>query len=157
MREASHRAARAPAKGGLPNVLFGVATAEHLPVELEGRAHELRVTLPWGSLLRGALDPDAWFGATAARLLRPGGDLRLMLSVTSRDGIPGPAMSDAAGAVSLARLYTERGWRMLEARAASEEDVEACASSWARRLGIPGRRPAAVLRLERPQRISDAA
>jgi len=73
MRDASRRAARPPRKGGLPNAIFLAGTVHELPDLLHGRVDELRVTLPWGSLLRDALEPAPAFLARAARLLWPRG------------------------------------------------------------------------------------
>jgi 16S rRNA (adenine(1408)-N(1))-methyltransferase len=66
LREASRRAARAAAKGGLPNALFLVADARVALAALRGRVAELRVTLPWGSLLRSVLDGEREFALAVA-------------------------------------------------------------------------------------------
>jgi 16S rRNA (adenine(1408)-N(1))-methyltransferase len=149
MREASQRAARTPQKGGLPNAWFGVAAAEALPRELDGLVHELTVLLPWGSLLRGVLDVEPWFLAGARRLLRPGAELRMLLSVTPRDGLA-IAQLDERALTRLVHAYEAACWLVVEAHQATAQDVVASGSSWARRLGIPDRRAAAVLRLLRP-------
>lgn len=146
MREASHRAARAAAKGGLPNAWFAVAAAEALPTELDGRVDELRVTLPWGSLLRGALGPEPWFHEAVRRLLRRDGGVEMLLSVVSRDALPGTAALDHATFMTFAARYRDAGWLVLDAREATPADVACSGSSWARRLGIPARRSAWVLR-----------
>lgn len=156
MRQASHRAARSAAKGGLANAWFAVAAAEDIPSLIDGRVDALVVTLPWGSLLRGVLDPEPWFGAVAARLLRPGGELRSLLSVTPRDGMELGHLDDA-GLDALMARWAAAGWTTLEARRATAADVAASGSSWAKRLGIPGRRPASTLRLGPPQARSSAA
>jgi hypothetical protein len=155
MRQASQRAARAPARGGLPNAWFVVGAAEAPSGVLDGRVDELRVTLPWGSLMRGALDPGAWFGATAASWLRPGGELKMLLSVTPRDGLDAITALDGAALDDLAGRYRAAGWTELEARGATLDDVARSGSSWARRLGIPHRRAAVVLRLGVPPGPSD--
>ena len=64
MAEASRRAARPAARGGVSNALFVVAAAERPPMELLAIADELTINFPWGSLLRGALGID---DAAAAR------------------------------------------------------------------------------------------
>ncbi|MET0772834.1 MAG: hypothetical protein ABWZ82_07110 [Candidatus Limnocylindrales bacterium] len=150
MREASHRAARPRAKGGLPNAWFAVAAAEALPGALDGRVDETRVTLPWGSLLRGALGPETWFLEAIGRISRPDGSLRMLLSVTPRDGVGDIRSLDGPALPGLARRYREAGWVVLDARDATPDDVTRSGSSWAKRLGIPNRRPAAVLQLLPP-------
>jgi hypothetical protein len=107
------------------------------------------VVLPWGSLLRGALGPEPWFLDAARRVLRPGGELRALVSVTARDGLA-TAELDARSLAALAQRYEAACWRVVEAREATAADVAASGSSWAKRLGIPHRRPAGVVRLRRP-------
>ena len=73
MGERAATAARKPAKGGRPNLLFVHAAIEALPPELERIADEVYVQLPWGALLEGiVLARDDVLGGIAA-LCRPGG------------------------------------------------------------------------------------
>src|SRR6185437_11098206 len=53
MGERAAIAARKPARGGRPNLVFVHAAVEALPVELRGVADEISVQLPWGALLEG--------------------------------------------------------------------------------------------------------
>jgi len=64
--EGSRRAAR---KGGLPNVVFLVADATEALALLYGRVDEVRITLPWGSLLRRVLDGERAFALAVAGAL----------------------------------------------------------------------------------------
>jgi 16S rRNA (adenine(1408)-N(1))-methyltransferase len=156
-REASRRAARAVRKGGLPNALFLAGSAAAAPEKasadvaaaLEGRVHELRVTLPWGSLLRAVLEPRTGFGARAAGLLAPEGVLSLLLSSTQRDSAAGGVVLDGRVAAALAGAYEEAGLVPVECRPATRTDMERLGSSWARRLGIPERRAAWLILLRR--------
>jgi hypothetical protein len=157
MREASARAGRPAGKGGLPNAWFAVAPAEALPTELDGRVDELRIVLPWGSLLRGALGPEPWFHGATSRLLRPDGTFRLLVSVTPRDSVPGVMNLDAATAEALGQRYEASGWTVIGVRHAEDRDVAALGSSWAKRLGIPSRRGAVLVELRPPQARSSAA
>lgn len=147
MRAASRHAARPGRKGGLPNALFVVAAAEALPAEIDGRIDTLQVCLPWGSLLAGAVRAEAWLTSAVLRALRQDGELRLLLSVTERDAAPGLRPLDAGAVQDMARRYEEAGFAALDARPATEDDVAATGSGWARRLGIPARREAWWLRL----------
>lgn len=135
MREASRSAARKPIRGGLANALFLVGSAEELPGPLAGRADEITVSLPWGSLLRGVLDPA---GGTAERLtacLRTAGRLTLLLSL-DRDALE-----------LLAADYSGHGFECRDLRPATADDVARLSGSWGRRLGIPDRQAAHVLEL----------
>src|SRR5512146_2508290 len=80
MRELSARAARKPARGGLPNALYAVASVELLPGELRGIASEIFVTLPWGSLMRGLILAEPVVLDGIASLARAGAELRIVLN-----------------------------------------------------------------------------
>lgn len=140
MADASRSAAANTRKGGLTNALFLVESAECLPGPLASSADLVTVVLPWGSLLRGVLDADAAIAQGLCNLLRPDGELLLFLSEIDQ-----PAVDDL-----LERLVA-RGLRSLEVREAVEWDVRTLSSGWARRLGIPGSRPAWIIRLCRKQ------
>lgn len=53
MTDTAKKLVKKPEKGGLANVLLVVGTAENPPEELFGKADELTVFFPWGSLLQG--------------------------------------------------------------------------------------------------------
>jgi 16S rRNA (adenine(1408)-N(1))-methyltransferase len=144
LAEASRRAARPVRRGRLPNALFVLAAAEALPAELRGRADLVTIALPWGSLLRGLLRADERMLAAVALLLRPTGELELLLSATERDGTA--LALDRQAVASLVRAYASHGLASAEARPATIEDVERLSSGWGRRLGIPESRPAWLLR-----------
>jgi 16S rRNA (adenine(1408)-N(1))-methyltransferase len=144
--DASRRAARSPARGGRANVIFLVVAAETLPDALAGIADELTVILPWGSLLHAVVDPTSHELAGIAACLAPLGLLTVLVSATARDGLPGLGQLDDAGASMLARRYIDAGFDLIECRAATRTDVELLSSGWGRRLGIPERRCAWLLR-----------
>ncbi len=147
MAEASRRAARAPRKGGLPNALFVVAGAESLPRELDGCAGAATIHFPWGSLLRGVVLAEPWLAAALARLARPGALVDAFLSVTERDAVPGFAVLDDRAAAELAAAWSARGFTVESAAPASPAEIAATHSSWAKRLGAGGARPAWRLRM----------
>jgi 16S rRNA (adenine(1408)-N(1))-methyltransferase len=152
MAEASRRAAASPRRGGLPNALFVVAAAEALPAELDGLAGAVTVYFPWGSLLRGLLGADPAVMAGLTRVMRPGATLSLLLSSTDRDRGAGIEPLHEAALRALATSYADWGLDVTEARPATAADVAAAHSTWGKRLGVGGRRPAWLLRarLDRP-------
>lgn len=150
MREASRRAASKPTRGGLPNALFLAGAVGELSAALDGMVCEVRVTLPWGSLLRAARDADPTFVGTVLRLLQPGAVFRLLLSVTERDLAAGATPLDDTAMVDLAVAYGSAGFDCIEVRQATAADVDESGSTWAKRLGIPSRRPAWLLVAHRP-------
>jgi 16S rRNA (adenine(1408)-N(1))-methyltransferase len=149
LAETSRRAARPARRGGSPNALFLVAGAETLPGPLPARAHEATVVLPWGSLLRGLVLPEPAVLEALAGVLRPGGRLELLLSVTAADVSAGLPVFDGRSVLRLADAYAGAGLECLELREARSDDVERLSSSWARRLGIPERRAAWLMSLEK--------
>ena len=146
MAETSRRAARSPARGGRPNLLFVVASAEAPPPELLGLADEIRILFAWGSLLRGVLGADERVARGIAALASPSGRVSAIVSVTSRDGLDGIDSLDPARLAGTAAARRS-GLRLTDARQVDVEDVRATRSTWARRLlGSGANRP--VWRLE---------
>jgi 16S rRNA (adenine(1408)-N(1))-methyltransferase len=145
MAESSRRAARRVARGGLPNAVFVVASAEQPPAELIGRADELTLVFPWGSLLRGALGVDEAAARGIAALVRPGGLVTALVSVTDRDGAGLPRL-DASAETALAERWSPFGLRLGSFRPACSGEIAATRSSWARRLSAGRDRP--VWRIE---------
>ena len=146
MHDASRRAARSAARGGLPNARFVVSSIEALPVGFDGFADLVTVHFPWGSLRDTAAGRDPTATACVARLVRPGGQLRLLMSSAERDGAP-DVDPDAVAAA-----YVPFGLRLAESWPATIDDAIAAHSSWGKRLL---RRPAPgrvtwSFRLERP-------
>jgi 16S rRNA (adenine(1408)-N(1))-methyltransferase len=149
LADASRAAARKPHRGGAANALFLVAAAEALPGPLAGRVDEACVILPWGSLLRGFCTGDPGVVGPVAGLLRDGGRLEVMLSVTEAEASGGLPPTREKRLVALLPAYAALGLECLELREAGAADVERLSSSWARRLGIPSRRTAWLLVLRR--------
>ena len=140
MADSSRRASRG--RAALPNALFAVAAAERPPEALQGLAGSLTVNFPWGSLLRGLLGEDDTVLAGVARLMAPGAEGAVLLSVMPRDGMPPvPPRS------SLAPVYERHGLELVEMRPATPEEVAASGSSWAKRLRAGRERPVTLLKL----------
>ena len=152
MAEASRRAAQPPGKGGLPNALFVVASAEAPPPELRGIAGRVTVNLPWGSLLRGALALEPAAAAGIAALVRPGGRAELLLAPASRDRLAEDVEVEARLAAGLAGHWRALGLELVDARPATAGDLGATRTTWARRLrlGMAADRSAWRLTLRKP-------
>lgn len=125
MREVSHRAARKPARGGRPNALFVVASAQALPEELAGLADTLSINFPWGSLLDALVRPDSAVLAGLRRLARDGGELLALFNQSVLDdrayaerlGLPeltDARIDEALRPAYLAAGFEIRGSRVLE-------------------------------------------
>ncbi|MBA2719256.1 MAG: hypothetical protein H0U52_08475 [Chloroflexi bacterium] len=151
MAESSLRAARPERKGGLPNAIFLVAAAEQLPPDLAGVADSVQVLFPWGSLLRAALArPEAEVASVGlAGLVRPGGQVRILLSVDPRDSLTIEPLTDADWR-AIAERWAAHGLDLLAFRQATTDEIGLSGSSWARRLGAGRHRQVWRLDLARP-------
>jgi 16S rRNA (adenine(1408)-N(1))-methyltransferase len=150
MAEPSRRAARAPARSGLPNALFVVAAVELLPPELRGVADELTIAFPWGSLLRGAVELDEGAAAGIASLLRPGGIATITLSIEARDGLDLPRLEADGACEALRDRWWCHGLQVLDLRPATPAELTSMRSTWARRLAAGRDRTAWRLDMRRP-------
>jgi 16S rRNA (adenine(1408)-N(1))-methyltransferase len=151
MAEASRRAARSPAKGGLPNARFVVAAAEVPPRDLVRRVDRLTIHFPWGSLLRGVLARDEAVASGIAALLMTDGELAALLAPAGRDVLRDlPTVTTLLEPLctdDLRRRWAGHGLQLVEARAAAVDEVDEARSTWARRLraGRDPERPVARL------------
>lgn len=140
MREMSARARRKPARGGLPNLLYVVASIEQLPDELEGRADAIFVNLPWGSLMRGVIEADDTVLGNLSRLAKSGATLRIILNTRIFDDpvpldVQGlPEVTEEYVAATLTPAYLHHGFRIDAARQLSPEELLDLGTSWAKRL-----------------------
>lgn len=134
MAESSRRAAGPARKGGLANALFVLAAAEAPRAELCALATRVTVLFPWGSLLRGCLGADASVAHGIASLLAPDGTLELLLAPAGRDGLDGLPTDPAAVIGAATATFDALGLRLVEAHAATDVEVRASGSTWARRL-----------------------
>jgi 16S rRNA (adenine(1408)-N(1))-methyltransferase len=85
MADVARRAAAKPARGGVANALFLVASAEALPPALSSQASLVTVNYPWGSLLRALALPDPDGMRAVAGLLQSGGRLIALLNASVTD------------------------------------------------------------------------
>jgi 16S rRNA (adenine(1408)-N(1))-methyltransferase len=131
MAESSRRADRRR----MANVLFLADGVEHLvDSPLAGAADLVTVILPWGSLARGILGVDAAALAGIAAVLAPGGRLDVLVSVTPSDHVADLPRLAAAHATPIASAWSSAGLRLTSMTPATDAEVAASGSSWARRL-----------------------
>ena len=148
MAEASRRAARSAAKGGVPNTLFALASAEQIPEELLGVADTMTLAFPWGSLLRGALALDNAAAQGIAALLAPNATAVATFSIEDRDRLDVPPLHDTAERRALADRWSRIGLDVCALRPATREELAAMPSTWARRLAAGRDRAAWRLELQ---------
>ena len=155
MADASRRAAAKPSRGGHSNVLFLAEGAERLPDAFDGLAGVVTILFPWGSLLRGALGIDSRVATSIARLVAPGGNLSIVLSVVERDRAAvgaerpfGPSDVDA-----MADAFAPLGLDLRDACRLTSDQIRATSSTWARRLRTDDARPVYRVELRRCDRV----
>jgi 16S rRNA (adenine(1408)-N(1))-methyltransferase len=131
----------------LGNAAFLVDGVERLPPELACLADEVTVHFPWGSLLRGLVDGSttAIIGPIAF-LMKPGAELRVLMSANERDGL---CEITPSLVVSNRVAYAEHGLHLIEAEWASARMVAESRSAWAKRLALGRARRAVFARYRR--------
>ena len=139
MRRTAARAAAKPARGGLPNALFGWASVEQLPAELAA-VTEVHCLMPWGSLLRAMVAPDRAVLRSIAAACVPGATFLVTLNLHAwRPAVPEVGATDeptpeSAGGL-LAAAYAEAGWQLDTAHYLDAVAIEQLGTSWTKRLG----------------------
>ena len=139
MRKTAARAAAKPARGGTPNAMFVWASVEQLPAELSG-ADEVHVLMPWGSLLRAMVGPDAAVLRRIAAACRPGARFLVTLNLHAwRPSVP--EVGDTAEPTpqsalhGLAPAFARCGWLLESADYLDGAQLAELGTSWTRRLG----------------------
>lgn len=134
------RALTAVRRRRLPVVFVGAAV-EKLPAALLGRAAELAVVMPWGSLLDGVLGADPAVLRSVLALAGPGAVLDAVVNVRPWDA---PASIDrklaatpeptAEHLTALTGAYGELGWALEPVGWLSDAEARALGSTWASRV-----------------------
>ncbi len=125
----------------LHRVLFVTAAAADPPPALLGRADEIAVIMPWGSLLDGVLGGDVRVLGGVLALGSPGAVLDAVVNVRPWDA---PSSVDrklaatpeptAGHLQALAARYAGLGWRLDPPAWLGDREARALGSSWASRV-----------------------
>jgi 16S rRNA (adenine(1408)-N(1))-methyltransferase len=99
---------------------------------VDGIADLVTVHFPWGSLLRGVIGQELSVASRLAGLVKPGGNLRLLVSAAERDRRSGLAVIEPEEVVA---AWLRLGFRAIACRPATPAAVAASRSTWAKRLG----------------------
>jgi hypothetical protein len=141
MGERAATAARKPARGGRPNLLYVHSAVETLPEELARVADAVYVQLPWGALLEGIVRARADVLAGIARLCRPRARVIVTLNgeiweeSTPARYVDLPVPTPAHVADVVAPGFAGVGIALGPARYATVAEAKELATTWARRLG----------------------
>jgi 16S rRNA (adenine(1408)-N(1))-methyltransferase len=155
LREYSARAAGKPERGGLPNVLYAVASVEHLPEDLRAIAGDVYITLPWGSLMRGLILADQQVLDGVAALARPGGTIHIVLNTRIfEDPIPLeardlPDLTPEYVRDHLTEPYARSALHIEQIRELAADEVAALGTTWAKRLSHRPPPPSLLIKARR--------
>lgn len=124
----------------LPNTMFVIASAQALPLELNGLASHITINFPWGSLLEGLLNNDTCMLNGLASIARPCAQMEIHLN--------GEALGTAgwtleAGADQIERVLNDVGWRTKSRACVEAHTLRSIPTTWAKRLAF-GRDPRAI-------------
>jgi len=125
----------------LRNMLFVIASAQCLPMELNGLVSHITINFPWGSLLESLLTGDS-------KLMR--GLVSVSRAATSIDlCLNGGALAEAGtpletGAEKIYDNLIRSGWELTRPVLMNGSVLKSFPTSWARRLAH-GRDPRAIL------------
>lgn len=141
------RKAEAPArKGGLPNALFVLGSAEELPGVFAGKATSVSLLFPWGSLLRAAALPEPAFVERLAALCAPQASLELVYSFDARDATELTRLGlGESTPEALADAYAAGGFEVASIEHLDAAAIKQFPTTWARKLSTGSDRVAVRL------------
>ena len=139
LRKRSVQMSKPSTKGGLPNLIYLWAAVERLPASLV-EVEELHVLMPWGSLLRGLLEPSQRLLNDLSQRCRAGATFTIVINrhawhpvVPEVAGIAEPRIGDEEA--ELGAAFDAAGWTLDEVRELGPEDLVKLGTSWTSRLG----------------------
>ena len=131
---------RANSRRKLPNALFVIASAQSLPIELNGLISHITINFPWGSLLESLLTGNArlmdnleYISSSIAAL-----DVRLNGGALAEAGL-----ALEAGADQIYNNMLRSGWQVNAPALMNANALRNFPSTWAKRLAF-GRDPRAM-------------
>ncbi|KYK28836.1 MAG: hypothetical protein AYK19_05230 [Theionarchaea archaeon DG-70-1] len=142
----SHKIHRKPERGGVPNVLYVIASVENLPHELDDTADTVWIVLPWGSLLRGVVSGAKSILKNIVQISSVNGILKMFISYSVKyepvemEKLRLPALTLEYIDSKLTPLYQEEGITITERNFLTNEPMKEIPSKWAKRLAYGRKR-----------------
>jgi 16S rRNA (adenine(1408)-N(1))-methyltransferase len=140
MADYAFRAARKPARGGVDNAIFVVASVEQLPLDLQGLADRIYVNFPWTGLLRGIIRPEPGVLGAIASLASATARFDIVFcydpehDIAALEGESLPSLDYAYIDSVLLPAYATAGLQMTGRRRLPQDEALAIPSTWGRRL-----------------------
>lgn len=129
LEKTSRKASKKPKKGGLSNALFVLASIEDLPAELAGKANQVFINLPWGSLLDGIIRADQTTWQNLKRICKNGARIDILLAED-------PAVDLDHIKRTLPTQLHSLGFRAAQIQTLTQRDLKSYPSSWTKRLAF---------------------
>ena len=124
----------------LPNALFVIASAQALPLELNGLASQININFPWGSLLESLLINDCCLLHGLFAITHPCAELEIHLN---GDALLTAGWALEAGTDQIENNLSAAGWKTKSRSWMDSQALRAIPTTWAKRLAF-GRDPRAI-------------
>jgi hypothetical protein len=131
---------RANSRIKLPNALFVIASAQNLPIELNGLVSHITINFPWGSLLEGLLGSEGSLVSQLQYITRPFAVLDIHLNA---EALVTAGWTLESGADQIERVINAEGWRIKSRSWMDARVLRSFPATWAKRLAF-GRDPRAI-------------
>ncbi|MDQ2086443.1 16S rRNA (adenine(1408)-N(1))-methyltransferase NpmA [Herbivorax sp. ANBcel31] len=143
MTEFSSKSIKKPAKGGITNALYVIAAAEDLPCQLDNKADNIYINLPWGSLLEGVVKGNSVILNNVVKIAKPPkADVEIWFTYNnlheagemSRRELPNLSVEYIKS--NLIPIYQSCGIDIVETDIVTNEDLKKFDTQWSKRLGF---------------------
>ncbi len=140
LEKISSKIYKKPARGGLDNIIFVIASLENMPAELNGLADRIYINYPWSGLLRKLITPDKQSIRQVRRLGKTGATIEILLNYSifedkkylERANLPD--LMDRSIIDLVDRMYRELGIDIEGMEFFHEQDDAPQPTSWGRKL-----------------------
>lgn len=127
-------------KRKLNNLLFSVGSFELLPVELERIADDLKIILPWGTLLKAVAEPTNESVEKMKFVLKEHGSLEIIFGYdpeieptqTARLGLEPQTLKDIK--TKVIPVYTKEGFNLNSVSIVMQKELHKFESTWGKRI-----------------------
>ena len=137
---------RASSQRKMPNAIFVIASAQALPLELNGLVSHINISFPWGSLLESLLNNDACLLNGLLAIARPCTEMDIHLNA---EALRTAGWTLELGADQIERVLNDIGWKTKSRSSMEAQILRSIPTTWAKRLAF-GRDPRAIqLRFQR--------
>jgi 16S rRNA (adenine(1408)-N(1))-methyltransferase len=131
---------RANSQIKLPNAMFVIASAQALPLELNGLASHITINFPWGSLLESLLTNNPSLMDGLLSIIRPCAELDIC---TNGEALKTAGWTLEAGADQIENNLNASGWKTKSRSWMDTQALRSTPTTWAKRLAF-GRDPRAI-------------